>query len=213
MVFKRVFIGLGLLCALGPHAFPKTKTSDGDTSQITILVYNDAQVSQSALDQARQQAALIFYQAGIEIAWVDCSAQHISVCHQLLGPTQFVLRIVPNGQASSDTVFGLSFLGSNGNGKYSDVFYQRIEEISRNSGVNPTRLLGAVAAHEIGHLLLGSGAHSSFGVMSPRWSVEELRLIDMGSLGFNSEQSSRMKAHIGDWQRTGNLLALTTSKE
>ena len=36
-------------------------------------------------------------------------------------------------------------------------------------------ILGHAAAHEIGHLLLGSNSHSPFGLMRARWSGQDLQ--------------------------------------
>ena len=69
------------------------------------------------------------------------------------GPRPVCLHIVPTGKTSSDLVFGLAFLDERGVGKYSDVFLDRIEEACAESGADLSRLLGAVAAHELGHLL------------------------------------------------------------
>jgi hypothetical protein len=108
-----------------------------------------------------------------------------------------VLHIVPTGKTSSDLVFGLAFLDEDGRGKYGDVFYNRIAEAHHESGANLSLLLGTVAAHELGHLLLGSHAHSYAGVMTPVWRGDVLRRMDMGRLLFTPEQASVMKARIG----------------
>jgi hypothetical protein len=85
----------------------------------------------------------------------------------------------------------------------------------RDSGASPARLLGTVAAHEIGHLLLGSQSHSAMGVMSAHWGETELRRVSMGGLRFTSEQASSMKERIDDWQKGGDKLpvARTGSSE
>ena len=110
---------------------------------------------------------------------------------------------------------GLAFLGTDGRGRYSDVFYDRMEKMQRDSGANPGRLLGTVAAHEIGHLLLGSNSHSAMGLMSAHWGEGELRRVGMGGLKFSAEQAGRMRVHIDDWQRGEERLqaAQTESNE
>jgi hypothetical protein len=191
------------------------KTIDQNRREITIFVYNTAQVSLRDLALAEQQAIMIFREARIATAWVNCTAASLEGACQPGGPGQFIVHIVARGKTSSDAVFGLAFLGANGTGKYSDVFYDRIEKMHRDSGASPGRLLGTVAAHEIGHLLLGSHSHSAMGIMSARWRAEEMRRVSMGGLRFTSEQASRMRARIGDWQRVGDnpQLARTASSE
>src|SRR5262249_16089412 len=63
-------------------------------------------------------------------------------------------------------------------------------------GIDEARLLGAVAAHEVGHLLLGLRAHTLWGIMAPRWSGEALRQVGMGRLLFTPEQAARMRGKV-----------------
>ena len=55
-------------------------------------------------------------------------------------------------------------------------------------------LLGAMMAHEIGHLLLGVNSHSGEGIMSIPWDVHKLQQINLGDLGFTPEQAATLKA-------------------
>ena len=174
-------------------------SSGGRRGQIAVLVYDSVQLPLSVLYQAELDAAAIFRTAGVEVAWVNCSNRSALVddaCRHVPGSNQFVLHIVPRGKTSTDLIFGLSFLDEDGAGKYSDVFFDRIEDAGRDFGAKPSRLLGAVAAHELGHLLLGSHAHSGIGIMAPQWERETLRRMNRGSLLFTPEQASRMQARI-----------------
>ena len=47
-------------------------------------------------------------------------------------------------------------------------------------------ILGCVMAHELGHLLLGSNSHSDKGIMLPRWEVNQVRQLMMGTLLFHA---------------------------
>ena len=204
----RTYIRGGLLFLISGHLVSEqslaVKTIDQQTPAITVFVYNSARVSSPDLARSEQEAGTIFRQAGIASAWVDCTGSSADICHHPAGPNQFVLHIVPGGQTSTDAVFGVAFLGPDGIGKYSDVFYNRIEQMHRDFGTSPAQLLGTVAAHEIGHLLLGSNSHSLTGVMSPRWNRQELERVGMGRLGFSAEQSSRMRARIEDEHNSGD---------
>jgi hypothetical protein len=123
-------------------------------------------------------------------------------------PVQFVVRIVPESFSPTDTVFGVAFLGIDGTGKYSDVFWDRCEDMYRDWGVNATTLFGTVAAHEIGHLLLGSNSHSAIGIMAPQWEQQELRHAGMGSQLFTPEQAVRMRTRVRGWQSRGEEIPL-----
>ena len=99
-------------------------------------------------------------------------------------------------------MFGEAFLGENGVGNYCDVFLGRIEREVEGSNLRVEQLLGTVAAHELGHLLLGKRSHSRWGIMEPRWQVEELRQLGMGRLRFNAEESQLMRNRVGVLGRT-----------
>jgi hypothetical protein len=92
--------------------------------------------------------------------------------------------------------FGVAFLAVDGTGTYIDVFYDAVEKLRHESNTSPGRLLGHVMAHEIGHLLIGSHAHSSWGIMRPVWSRRELRSTEMGSVFFTVDQARTMKTRL-----------------
>jgi hypothetical protein len=166
---------------------------------VTVLVNNSAGVPASVLLRAEAEAEGVLAAAGIDVEWVHCSETSwvSGVCRLVPGVNQLVLQVVTNGKTSSDSVYGEAFLGADGSGKYCDVFFGRIESDYRDAGINVAQLLGAVAAHELGHLLLGSHSHSQVGIMEPVWRSESLRQIGMGTLLFTPQESRRMKSRIG----------------
>jgi hypothetical protein len=149
------------------------------------------------MHQAELEAGRIFAMAGIDIAWVNCGAVIGDYrCSEAPGANQFVLHIVPTGKTSTDLVFGVAFLGEDGSGKYCNVFFDRIRDALSSLGASTAQLLGTVAAHELGHLLLGSRAHSQWGIMEPVWREEALRQTGMGAFLFNADQASLMRKRI-----------------
>ena len=168
-------------------------TAQDKNAQITILVNDSASVEPSVLRQAEREASRLFDVAGIEIQWANC--QETDECRHILGPTEFVLHIVPTGNTGSDFIFGEAFLGEDGRGQYSDVFFDRLRQ--RRGDVDLALLLGAVSAHELGHLLLGSNSHSRTGIMEPRWGPADLHKLGMGVLLFTPEQARLMNGRIG----------------
>ena len=168
-------------------------------ANITVRVTDSAGVPPLILQQAELETEQIFRAARVEIAWVNCSrgAETQKACNRVPDPHEYVVHIVRTGRVNSDSVFGVAFLGADGRGKYCDVFFGRVENLHNSVGMSTARLLGAVTAHELGHLLLGSHAHSPIGIMVPRWEDQSLRRIGMGTFLFTSEQASVMKARLG----------------
>ncbi len=187
--------GVELLCVLLWGISLPAMSDEG--SHVTVLVSNSAEVAPALLREAEGEASRLFRAAGIEIQWVNCRKGTRDEC-RVVGYDEYVLHIVQDGKTTTKSVFGEAFLGEGGIGKYSDVFFRRIQSANRTFGADPAQLLGAVSAHELGHLLLGSQAHSRMGIMEPIWQQESLRRIGMGTLLFTPKQAQVMKRRIGE---------------
>jgi len=90
----------------------------------------------------------------------------------------------------------VAFLSADGTGCYSDVFFDQATELRSNWSVDLASLLGNVAAHELGHLLLGSNSHARDGIMKARWQREELLKVRRDNLLFTAEQAERMRGKL-----------------
>jgi hypothetical protein len=181
-----------LLWGLRPKSF-------AENPQVTVSVYNDAQVSPDILSRAQQRATEIFSHSGLNVTWTGCipadKNQDAGACTGGETPNRLVLRIIPRGASSTTAAaFGVAFLAADGTGRYSDVFWRRAQELHATSNVNVAAILGSVMAHEVGHLLLGSNAHAVSGIMRAQWQAAELRHINMGTLLFLPGEGSRMRA-------------------
>jgi len=96
---------------------------------------------------------------------------------------------------------GISFQADDGKGCYADLFYEPMERLQKSAGTDMAGLLGHVAAHEIGHLLLGNNSHSAAGIMHARWTPDELASAKAGALVFSEQESLRMKARLAGVMR------------
>jgi hypothetical protein len=202
--FKRQLVGTIVLLCLGGA----TAVSEAD-AQVHVLVYDNARVSARVMEKAASEAGRIFRSAGVELLWINCSSRaNAADCRSTASSRELVLRIVPRGKSAGESVYGDAFLAEDGTGKYADIFFDRIASAHRDFGVNESRLLGAVAAHEIGHLLLGLKAHSWLGIMAAMWESDSLRKAEMGTLLFTREQAARMRGRM-----TGHNAATAPSSE
>jgi len=195
---------VGMLVAVLFCGNPAAGLAGDQDSQITVLMINTAAVREPVLRNAETSAARIFRAAGIDIVWVNCGAREEAVdeeCGQVLSSNEFVVHIVPSGRTSSDLVFGVAFLGEDGKGKYANIFFDRVQEAHRELGAEISGLVGMVAAHELGHLLLGFHAHSCAGIMTAVWKESVVSQMQMGSLWFTHEQALRMRARIDEGRR------------
>lgn len=164
---------------------------------ITVMVLDSARVPSAVLKKAENEAGRIFRNSEVRIRWVNCLKKgEKEDCHHTPGANEFMLHIVPDGKTQSDLVFGEAFIGEDGTGKYADIFFKRVLGASETPELNTAQLLGAVTAHELGHLLLGSRSHSFTGIMEPVWKKECLLRIWMGSLLFTREQAQAMQRRV-----------------
>lgn len=206
------------LCAKSPGA----RDADArESTRITISVYNEAEVPPEVLEQAENVASHVFRLAGIEVHWLNCRIPSVSeeasrACREAVFPEHLHLRIVPKSLGLKGETMGISFQADDGSGCYADLFYEPMEQLHQSAGTDVPSLLGHVAAHEIGHLLLGANSHSTAGIMHARWTAEELASAKAGSLRFSENQSRRMKAKLATALQTSRRVleeASPTAKE
>jgi len=168
---------------------------------VAILVFNDADISSEILKQAEKVSSQVFEESGIQVDWVNCSPPDEArggklACWQAILPEHLHLHIVRRSLNLKDSILGISYLSSDGTGGQADIFYEGIEKRSHETSVDPAIILGHVAAHEIGHLLLGSNSHSPWGIMRAHWDMQELALANKGLLFFTKSQSHRMSEKL-----------------
>jgi hypothetical protein len=164
-----------------------------------VFVYNHASVSNQIVSGAEKEASRVFRGLSLEVTWINCLTRHPDATTrlELMSTTGLFIGIVPRAVKLSDAVFGVAFLGSDGKGRYADVFFESVRRLgAEEADVGEARVLAYVMAHEIGHLLLGSNAHSEVGIMKPRWSAIELRKIEMGKLAFTPIECEKIHRRL-----------------
>ena len=218
----RIWILVGLVvcgtCSTAEGA--QEPTAEG----VTIAVHNDARVPVGSLVRAEQTASWVFKEAGLDVSWANCvaklqaaEAQTEASCGTTDFPRHLQLRIVLRSISLRSEVFGVSYLGEDGTGCYSDIFLEPAEELQERGGPSPYlslgTMLGYVVAHEIGHLLLGNNSHSSTGIMRARWDKADLERAERRQLLFTEEQSQTMRRKVlGSWTKSGTIAEVASGQ-
>ena len=169
--------------------------AEAQNPQLTVFVVERAGVSPHLLLEAEADAAHIIGQAGLDLNWITCRDGAQEASCGAFSQADLIVRLIPRGRASGD-VFGVAFVENNV-GTYADLFFdpiQRLRDQVRSLSLSP--VMGGVLAHEIGHLLLGSNAHSREGIMQPRWEAEQLHSIARGQMIFTKEQAVKLRARV-----------------
>ncbi len=128
------------------------------------------------------------------------------VCNAVSGPSVLNLRLMPEWmepkQGLARGVFGFSMMSTSGGySSTTNVYVNRVETIADGRKYRQPVVLGAIIAHELGHLLLGIGSHSKSGLMSLPWGPKALTAADQGTLGFSKKESSKLEEAVAE--RTG----------
>ena len=206
--FFRKTIGLGIILAASSPAIARTPSAKHSEPNVKIIVrlYNYAQVPQPVLAGAQQEAAKVFRKAGIETLWLVCALTRAELeenpsCQQRSGPSDLMVRILSRSMAASyhfpNKVFGVALMSGEGApATIADLFYHRVEELAKGWRFDRAQVLAHTMAHEIGHLLLGTNAHFSWGIMRAKWGEKDLLRAARGNLKFTPKQAVRMQAGV-----------------
>jgi hypothetical protein len=184
-------LGLGLLYAVANGKPMPAKESQG----ITVRVINPAGVPAKTLRKAERVAATILDAAGIAITWLECP------CPPALGRHDFWLHLLkdrPPQMHGDATGFAVLMPERDGAVSYAGVVWPAVEEVADGLASEVSDVLGATVAHEIGHILLGSKAHTRSGVMCSRFQRTHIGMAARGELRFAPEQARRMQATGGE---------------
>ena len=184
-----------------------------DNPQLRVFVIDDAG-SPQLLPDAERTASRVFLKTGVVVDWVHCSQPCPSRCSAEPQPGTLVIRVLLEPRTRPSEMFGVSFLGPDGSGAYADIFLAPIQRLRESvTDISVSATLGAVMAHELGHLLLGSNAHSSQGIMQAHWQSEQLRDVGKGGMQFTPEQARRIHNKLIFSQTVPESLAVEASLE
>jgi len=145
---------------------------------LTVRLYNTAGIPVPELISARDTATSILGDGGLDMVVRHCgragsTAAPPDSCSETLRPTEVVVRVIDApafNAALNPDAFGLTYVvQETDRGWLATVFADRIERAAARAGVATGTLLGRVMAHELGHLLLGSGYHGPAGLMRAEW--------------------------------------------
>lgn len=168
---------------------------------LTVRLYNTSGIPAPELVAARRAAESILRDIGLDVAFRHCGRpvspeDPIDPCDDSLKPSEVVVRAI-DAPAFSTTLhpdaYGLAYVVPETNrGWLATVFSDRIDRAAARAGVEPGTLLGRVVAHEVGHLLLGSGYHAEAGVMRADWP-DALLARDGEDWRFSMLEATRMQ--------------------
>jgi hypothetical protein len=175
--------------------------------KINVCVYNLASVPWGTLAQAEKEAGKIFERTGVQLTWLDypLGGHEVVESRQACGPPftaadvrlrLLTYRLTELKETHPHSLgLALPCVEADG-GCFVNVFYQRTQELAKDADLGLAKVLGHAIAHEIGHLLLGSSAHSAVGLMRAKWGSEDLHRAERGDLLFRTEEATIIRAQV-----------------
>jgi hypothetical protein len=177
----------GTTLAVASIAFPTATAAAVVDPELRLVIRTyDANAAVHSLPAALAAAATILEEAGVGVTWVSCdavlvrrdenpclaplAANELAVRFIRLSPPLAEPRLVTLGDSLVDTRLGTGSLAT--------IYVDRVVTLAARCGVDPPTLMGRAVAHELGHLLLGTAAHASAGLMRASWSQAALRRAD-----------------------------------
>jgi len=175
-------------------------------TEVTVRVYDSTGATEAERWPSLRVAASIVSGASVELLWKTCaqpaapapSALRQSSCEKPLAPGELAVRIVRSGivvDTRSALPLGDAMIDPHTrSGVLATVYIDRVTWMAEQAGVDVHALLGRAIAHELGHLLMATGAHGSNGLMRPVWSQSEIRRRQLDDWIFRPREIAAIKA-------------------
>ena len=150
---------------------------------LTVRLYNTSGIPAPELLAARRAIDATFQDTGLDLILRHCGRpvfpqDAADPCGESLKPLEMVVRIIDapsDDPTTQPEACGVAYvLRETDRGWLATAFSDRVADAATRVGVDAGTLLGLVIAHELGHLLLGSGYHGWTGVMRADWPKELL---------------------------------------
>jgi hypothetical protein len=174
--------------------------------QVVIRTYNAARLPEGDVEAAVGTATAILKSSDLESTWRGCEDAFVRnaahPCAAPLGVNEIAVRIVrmtTDADYRGELSLGYSLVDTaTHSGKLATIYLDRVAWLANAAGVDRTTLLGRAIAHELGHLLLGTNAHSDSGLMRALWSCADLQRNDGNDWTFAAAdtQALRQAVHL-----------------
>ena len=177
------------------------KTLTAQASAVQVKVYDYADLKPESLHRVVALTQQILAGAGLSVRVQLCRGDLAVSCEGQNGLVRsLVVRVVAGGSKTKDSVLraplGQSMADHQG-GIYASIFMERIQDAAAEANVPRDTVLAYAIAHEVGHLLLGSDAHTPRGVMKGNWDRKDYEAMNQNQFHFIEGQAHQLASRFG----------------
>ena len=195
----------GFVMAVGLVAIPQTapaQTRPGELAAeplepltIEVVTVNQARIPRETVKRAEQVATRIFLAAGIRLEWTNTAPDSVEPYRETA--QQLKIHIVPDSpMKQAGRRLGVAERLVDNSDRRTFVFYNRIVDLARLNGIDIAPILGHALAHEMGHVLLPYGSHTSQGIMREEWNRAEFEAMARGLLTFTAQHTDLIRMRV-----------------
>lgn len=170
-------------------------TGVGGQTLLTVRALDSAAIPRAVLSSAQAESAYLLGLAGVQVEWLECiPEQSLGRGCEVPGPNDIILRILPHSTIQG--AFGADILGRAIGVRYADLYDADITRTALDRNVPREQVYAMAMMHELGHLLLGPGAHTPAGLMRARWDAADFDAASKRRLRFTPRQCQVIRAAV-----------------
>jgi hypothetical protein len=178
------------------------------SADIQVRLYDFSHRPNGTLKKTQQVASRVFAEAGVNLAWTlgdtgDPQAHELDLtaaeyCQSMLPLGHLNVRLAPTTPKSvTIPTLGVAYPCSK-TGVQASIYVDHVEALAPQIPISVATILGYALVHEIGHLLLRSGAHSTNGLMKASWSKSDWRAAMFYRLQFEADEVARIRQSLAE---------------
>lgn len=196
---------------------PAIRASGADVAwaDVKVRVYHGGVVAHADEERALAVAAAVLAPADVVVRWTHCHETQASDsrCAKTLLPGELIVRLVRSplpARYEGAWALGEALVRPGHRaGTLATIHVGRVEWLAGAGGADVVTLLGRAIAHELVHLISGTGTHAAQGLMRAVWSSRDVagnRTADWTLSGMDASLvRARMARRVGILARAGDV--------
>ena len=159
---------------------PSALSAAASWTTITVRVYQTVGLPSTLERRALTEAETVLRAARVDVRWRNCTglSRQPTTCDAPPAPSELSLRVLREGTTRQHTSRRLGdaiVVHGPDTGTLATVYFNHVARVAEAAQTDVAVLVGRVAAHELGHLLMHSSTHAPHGLMRANWTLREVQ--------------------------------------